>query len=86
MSQSGIKIARVYEVQRSSSVPLDDSDDDIQESIWYNNPKIYRCEQHQRIFYASVYKLCFENVVLQCVKFRLLRSSSLTLSSVTSYV
>jgi hypothetical protein len=31
----GIKIARVYEVQRSSSVPLDDSDDDIQESIWY---------------------------------------------------
>jgi hypothetical protein len=35
MSLYGIKIARVYEVQRSSSVPLDDSDDDIQESIWY---------------------------------------------------
>ncbi len=35
MPQSGIKIARVYEVQRSSSVPLDDSDYDIQESIWY---------------------------------------------------
>jgi hypothetical protein len=35
MSLCGIKIARVYEVQRSSSVPLDDSDDDIQESIWY---------------------------------------------------
>jgi hypothetical protein len=35
MSLCGIKIARVYEVQRSSSVPLYDSDDDIQESIWY---------------------------------------------------
>ncbi len=35
MSLYGIKIARVYEVQRSSSVPLDDSDYDIQESIWY---------------------------------------------------
>jgi hypothetical protein len=35
MPQSGIKIARVYEVQRSLSVPLDDSDDDIQKSIWY---------------------------------------------------
>jgi hypothetical protein len=36
MPQSDIKIARVYEVQRSLSVPLDDSDDDIQESIWYS--------------------------------------------------
>jgi hypothetical protein len=35
MSLCDIKIARVYEVQRSSSVALDDSDDDIQESIWY---------------------------------------------------
>jgi hypothetical protein len=35
MSLCGIKIARVYEVQRSLSVPLDDSDYDIQESIWY---------------------------------------------------
>jgi hypothetical protein len=35
MPQSDIKIARVYEVQRRSSVPLDNSDYDIQESIWY---------------------------------------------------
>jgi hypothetical protein len=35
MSQSDIKITRVYEVQRSSSVLLDDSDYDIQKLIWY---------------------------------------------------